>query len=176
MVQQPVAQPMQQPMQQPVAAAARPAQMPRMVSMRHLPTSAAQAPAATQQSLPEMNEPVADDALRRAWRHYTNTVPSEKLLVNLMLNCAPQLVQGTQYQISVVGDAQRNILEPHLPTISRYLQSEMHNTHISLSVLVQAPDSTARRAFSPREKFNEMKQSNPEAISNLIDKFGLELA
>jgi len=163
----------QQPAPAPQGA---PAGMPRMMSMRSLPPRPGQTQAAVQQALPEMNEPVADDALRRMWKQYTNNVPTEKLLVNLMLGCAPQLVQGTQYQVTISSEQQRAILAPHLPNVVRFLQSEMHNTHISIDLNLQTSETGVHRAFSPREKFQEMQQSNPEALKHLVDAFGLEFA
>ena len=167
-----------QPAPQRAPQAAPPMGMPRMVSMRTSPAAPTGVitQEAAQPTMLEMNEPVADDALRRMWRQYTTIVPSEKLLVNLMLNCAPKLVQGTQYEVTLVSDSQREILMPHLNDVTTFLQRQLQNSHIAISIVMSEVENNSVRAFSPREKFVEMQKSNGEALQTLVDEFGLEFS
>ena len=191
--QQPVARPVQQPMQQP---APRPVQQPiqqpapqpvrqvrtidpnnrfaggsRLASMHGTaPQQQSQAPT---RQLPEMNDPVTPDALRRAWKQYISTIPTEKLLMNTMVSFPPEWVEGTQYKITVASEAQQVIFMRHQADILRYLCNVLQNSHLQLECFVSA-ETAARQAFSPREKLQEMIKDNP-AIETLIQKFGLEI-
>ncbi|MDO4496304.1 MAG: hypothetical protein Q4B58_00505, partial [Bacteroidales bacterium] len=97
--------------------------------------------------------------LRRTWRQFTKTIPTEKLLVNFMNNQAPRRVQGTDFVIDVTSESQRNILAPHLNAVTRFLHEQLRNTHITLSINLQQDPNAPRRAYSPREKFKEMQEA-----------------
>ncbi|MBR0036214.1 MAG: DNA polymerase III subunit gamma/tau [Bacteroidales bacterium] len=182
MPQQPVARPVQQPAPQPVTRTVHTIDpnnrfgsrtaAPRLASLHGTSPQQQSAQPATQQ-LPEMNDPVTPDALRRAWKQYISTIPTEKLLMNTMVSYLPELVEGTQYKITVVSEAQQEIFMPHRGEILRYLCNVLHNSHIQIDCEV-APESTVRHAFSPREKLQEMMDDNP-AIESLIQTFGLEI-
>lgn len=147
--------------------------MPRILSLKGGVTQPQAAAAAAPQELPEMNEPVSDDALRRAWKEFAATVPTEKLLVNTMKACLLSQVSETQYRGTVESDTQRNILEQHSAKMLYFLRSKLRNTHLQIDFIVDRSDVTVRRAYSPREKFVEMQQSNP-VLNELVEAFGLE--
>ena len=120
-----------------------------------------------------MNEPVQPDALRRAWKEYISTNPAEKLLNNVMAGHLPQQVEGTQYVVTLASETQQEILEAHRMDILRYIQQRVSNTHITINYEVSEEEAT-KRAFSPREKIQDMMSSN-QAISDLINTFKLEI-
>jgi DNA polymerase-3 subunit gamma/tau len=122
----------------------------------------------------EQNEPVDDSALRRTWKEFVNTIPSENFVANTMLNCIPTLVEGVHYQVMVMNQEQKDRLAARHETIVHYLRTHLHNSHISLDI-VQADLSAQHQAFTPREKFNEMRSEN-ETLQQLVDMFGLEFA
>ncbi len=137
------------------------------------PTAAA---APDQQAAADMDEPVEPEALRRAWRQYTETIPGQKLLINVMHTFRPQPTEGstTHYCIEVQSKMQQDIYLSHRADVLRALRQALHNSHIDIECVV-AEGSTARRAFTPREKLKEMMEDNP-AVEELVNVFGLELA
>ena len=198
-VQQPMQQPIPRPVQQPVqqqpvpqpAPAPRPApqQMPqgadrfaaraggpRIASLHGQPQ--AQRPTAAgpaQQLMADMNEPVAPDALRRTWRNFISTYSTEQLLTNVMAGCQPQQVEGTSYKVTVLSQAQYDIIKPHKERLTNFLCQSLQNSHITLQLEIAAEDSSLRIPFSPREKIQEMISRNP-SVNLLISSFGLELS
>ena len=123
-----------------------------------------------------MDEPVEPEALRRAWRQYTNTIPGQKLLINVMNTFRPQPTEGstTHYRIEVQSKVQQDIYLAHRADVQRALRQALRNSHIDIECVV-AESSSVRRAFTPREKLKEMMADNP-AVEELVNVFGLELA
>ena len=129
--------------------------------------------AAAEQQLPEMNEPVQPDALRRAWKEFTSTIPTEKLLINVMAGYLPQQVEGTQYLVTLASKAQHDIVTARREEIRRYVCLKVQNSHITIDYVVSdAPE--LHHAFTPREKMQEMIKSN-SAIQDLVSTFRLEV-
>lgn len=149
----------------------------RLTSLYNTPATQTQAQgtAGGMQAMPEMNEPVQPDALRRAWKEFTNANPTEKLLNNVMVGYLPQLVEGTEldYLVTVASPAQLEIVTARKEEILRYLKQTVRNTHITIRYKI-AEAGTIQRAFSPREKIQEMIKSNP-AIETLITNLNLEI-
>ena len=122
-----------------------------------------------------MNEPVQPDALRRAWKEYISTTPTEKLLNNIMVGYLPQLVEGTQtqYLVTFASQAQQEIVNQHLNSILYFVKQKVQNTHITIETEVKE-ELAAKQAFSPREKIQAMIEEN-SAVKDLINAFKLEL-
>ena len=125
------------------------------------------------QELPEMNEPVQPDALRRTWKEFTSTIPTEKLLLNVMVGYLPQQVEGTQYVVTLASKAQQDIIEARREDIRRYLCLQLHNSHISIDYVV-SDSREVRHSFTPREKMEDMIEAN-HAVQNLVSAFRLEV-
>jgi len=176
--------------QQPVASAPQPQRVvmgggagrfatrpggPRLASI-HGTTTAESGPAAASpvQSVQEMNEPVQPDALRRAWKDFISANPTEKLLNNVMAGFLPQQVDGTQYLVTLASEAQQDILKSHTDSIVRYLRQTLHNSHLTIQYEVATDDVLQKRAFSPREKMQEMIHEN-QAIDEMVNCFKLEI-
>ena len=147
----------------------------RLSSLFNTPASQTQSNNTATQQLPDMNEPVQPDALRRAWKEYTNANPTEKLLNNVIVGYLPQLVEGTQlqYLVTFASPAQLEIITPHKAAILHYIKQKVRNTHITIDYKI-AEEGTLKQAFSPREKIQEMIASNP-AIQTLISSLNLEI-
>jgi hypothetical protein len=120
----------------------------------------------------EQNEPVDDSALRRTWKEFVSTIPTENFVAHTMLSCIPQRIEGVHYQVTVLNQEQRDRLAARHEAILRYLRTHLHNTHLTFDI-VQADLSTQHQAFTPREKFQEMRADN-EALQQMVDAFGLE--
>lgn len=191
--QQPVQKPvMQQPAAPQVQPVAQPTQQtptdrfqprsttgsPRRTISLHgaVSQTQTQAPVAVQQAqTQDLNEPVDPSALRRIWRSYTDTISTEKLLVSLMKSCTPEQIDDLHYKVVLNTDEQRDYLLRNHNNMMQYLQSQLHNTHIEISYEVNAQEIT-HRLFTPREKFNAIREMNPEAVDLLVEKFNLELS
>jgi DNA polymerase-3 subunit gamma/tau len=124
------------------------------------------------QQMEEQNEPVDDSALRRTWKEFVSTIPTENFVAHTMLSCIPQRIEGVHYQVTVLNQEQRDRLAARHEAILRYLRTHLHNTHLTFDI-VQADLSTQHQAFTPREKFQEMRADN-EALQQMVDAFGLE--
>jgi DNA polymerase-3 subunit gamma/tau len=120
----------------------------------------------------EQNEPVDDSALRRTWKEFVNTIPTENFVAHTMLNCIPERIEGVHYQVTVLNQEQRDRLAARHEAILRYLRTNLHNTHLTFDI-VQAELSARHQAFTPREKFQEMRADN-ETLQQMVDVFGLE--
>lgn len=127
----------------------------------------------TPQSLPEMNDKVEESALRRYWKEFTQTIPTEHVLINTMLNCMPEKIDETHYRITVFNQDQKDRLMQKHTEIGNYLRMNLHNSHIDFTIEIAEVENI--KAFTPREKLIEMK-NNSEVFSKLISYFGLELA
>ncbi len=121
-----------------------------------------------------MNEPVTEEALRRTWKNFVSTIPTEHFLVNTMLGCLPRQTEGTRYDVAVMNQEQKERLEARREEITRFLRNQLHNSHIEIGITQSTPDSQYK-AFTPREKFNEMREDTP-LLQNFVDAFGLEFA
>lgn len=149
---------------------------PRLASLRGVAPQQNVAGNSVQQQI-EMNEPVSEEALRRTWKSFTSTIPTEKLLCNVMVGCLPQLVEGTQYKVTLSSQAQFNILDPNRERIHHFLQSQLRNTSLRVAFEVdESQENAPHRAFSPREKFQEMQKENEGPLKHLVESFGLEFA
>ena len=190
--QRPV-QPMQQPAQQPMNAApqANPQQPARplmqrgampgrsmMASIRGtapLAGSGSPAAGAAVQPMTEQNEPVDPSALRRTWNAFINQIPAEKLLATAMKDSQLQLVGETQITVTVGSDEQKMRIQEHQERILNYLRQSFRNSHLRFQYEVHEVESY-RRAYTPREKMELIRNAHPETVTALIETFGLELA
>lgn len=124
------------------------------------------------QSLPEMNEKVEESALRRYWKEFTQTIPTEHVLINTMLNCMPEKTDETHYRITVFNQDQKDRLMQRHAEIVNYLRMNLNNSHVDFTIDIAEVENI--KAFTPREKLIEMKNDS-DVFSKLISYFGLEL-
>ena len=146
---------------------------PRIASLHSAPQQK-QATVAEQRLLNDMNEPVAPDALRRTWNTFIRINTTEQLLTNVMSGCQPQLVNGTQYRVTVLSQPQLDILKANQDRLTQYLCDTLQNSHISLVFDLSAEKEGEQMLFSPREKIQDLVRQNP-SVENLISAFGLEI-
>lgn len=124
------------------------------------------------QSLPEMNEKIEESALRRYWKEFTQTIPTEHVLINTMLNCMPEKTDETHFRITVFNQDQKDRLMQRHAEIVNYLRMNLHNSHVDFTIDIAEVENI--KAFTPREKLIEMKNDS-DVFSKLISYFGLEL-
>lgn len=123
----------------------------------------------------DQNEPVDESALRNQWTEYTQTVPSEKILITAMNNSRVQLLEDTHVAVTVMSEEQQQRIEEHRDEIIQYLRRQLHNSHLQISFAVSQGEGV-KLAFTPRERMDEIQNENPELIQELLDTFGLELS
>lgn len=122
------------------------------------------------------NAEIDPSALRRCWKEYTQTIPAEKLLIAMMLDTSIELeMKGNKpvCKITVKDKMQQDKINASRLAILTYLQANLNNNSLDIQFEV-AEQQMARKAFTPREKLQEMMNQNTE-LQNLIDTFGLEL-
>lgn len=123
----------------------------------------------------DLNEPVDEPALKNQWTEYTQTIPSEKILITAMLNSRVQLLEDTHVAVTVMSEEQQQRIEEHCEEILQYLRRQLRNSHLQISFAVSQGDGV-KLAFTPRERMDEIQNENPELIQDLLDTFGLELS
>ena len=123
----------------------------------------------------DQNEPVDESALRNQWTEYTQTIPSEKILITAMLNSRVQLLEDTHVAVTVMSEEQQQRIDEHREEIIQYLRRQLHNSHLQISFAVSQGEGV-KLAFTPRERMDEIQNENPEIIQELLDTFGLELS
>lgn len=123
----------------------------------------------------DQNEPVDESALRNQWAEYTQTIPSEKILITAMLNSRVQLLEDTHVAVTVMSEEQQQRIDEHREEILQYLRRQLRNSHLQISFAVSKGDGV-KLAFTPRERMDEIQSENPEIIQELLDTFGLELS
>lgn len=122
------------------------------------------------------NAEIDPSALRRSWKEYTQTIPAEKLLIAMMLDTNIELVKnGTKpiCKVTVKDKLQQDKINASRLAILTYLQANLNNSSLDIQFNI-AEQQVARKAFTPREKLQEMMTQNSE-LQDLIDTFGLEL-
>ena len=144
------------------------------ISIRRTPTT----DNAEAQQLQEMHlseaRPIDPEQLAELWNAYAATIPEETILVNTIRMAPPSMVSPTQFEVVVSTPDQKSRLEAHAIEIYNFLRPRLHNGQLTMSV--RLTDATApTRAYSPREKYQQMVSSNPD-LTLLRDAFGLDLA
>ena len=113
------------------------------------------------------------EQLRRVWMEYTNTIPTETILVSTMKSCSLELKENYKFKVVVTNADQQQRLNDRRDSLLPYLRSELRNTHIDMEIHVSAP--IARQAiFSPLDKLNYMVSKNPNIVT-LYKEFDLEI-
>lgn len=124
--------------------------------------------------LQEMNKPVDNDQLEKAWVNFTQTIPTETILVNTILSCRPQLTSSTEFEVVVDIPEQVDRIKERGANLLYYLRKQLQNTSLTMNVR-ESEKNERKRYLSDPEKLSVMAQTNPDLIL-LKDTFGLELA
>lgn len=122
----------------------------------------------------DMNNSFSEEDLQKAWIKFTNTIPTETVLVNTMRTCPPKMLNATDFEVVVDNKEQLDRLNERGTDLMQFLKKELKNTRISMRPR-ESEKQEKHKAFSQRERFDLMVQKNPN-IMHLKDKFGLELA
>lgn len=108
------------------------------------------------------------------WKAYAENLTEELHLRNTMINCLPNLIANTVFEVIVNNPVQeQRLLEYQMDILSR-LRAQLRNTHLRMEVRI-SENNEKKLAFTPAEKFNLMMEEN-ESLRRLKDEFGLELS
>lgn len=121
-----------------------------------------------------LNERFTPLQLINEWKAFAEALTEEHHLKNTMLNCLPNLIENTLFEVVVNNPVQEQRLLEHRMDILIKLRTQLRNTHIKMQVRI-SEDNEKKLAFTPAEKFNLMMEEN-ESLRRLKDEFGLELS
>lgn len=122
----------------------------------------------------EMNTPFDEKMLSEAWLKFTETIPTEAVLIKTMQLCMPRLVDKYTFEVTVENPDQIERLNDKAPELLFFLKQQLQNSHITMQMR-QSTREERKRVFSQLEKFEYMVKKNPKLL-DLKDMFGLELA
>lgn len=121
-----------------------------------------------------LNERFTPLQLINEWKAYAEEITEEHHLKNTMLNCLPNLIANTVFEVVVNNPVQeQRLMDSRMDILSR-LRVNLRNTHLKMEIRV-SEDNEKKLAFTPAEKFNLMMEEN-ESLRKLKDEFGLELS
>lgn len=146
---------------------------PVRISIHQKPAEAAPAEqAATAQAV--LDTPFTEEALNTAWLAYTQTIPTEVVLVNTMQSCRPKLLDPRTFVVSVDSQIQVSCINEHFHELMSFLQNALKNNQFSMQLRINQPGEK-EIIFSPKDVLKKMIEKNPD-IKNLYDTFDLEIA
>ena len=121
-----------------------------------------------------LNERFTPLQLINEWKAYAESLIEEHHLKNTMLNCLPNLIENTVFEVIVNNPVQeQRLLESAIDILSK-LRVQLRNTHLRMEIRI-SENNEKKLAFTPAEKFNLMMEEN-ESLRRLKDEFGLELS
>lgn len=126
------------------------------------------------QVMADMNMPFDEKMLSEAWLKFTETIPTEAVLIKTMQLCMPRLLDGQTFEVTVENPDQIERLNDKAPDLLLFLKQRLQNSHIIMKMR-QSTREERKRVFSQLERFEYMVKKNPNLLS-LKDTFGLELA
>lgn len=146
---------------------------PVRISIHQKPAEAAPAEqAAAAQAV--LDTPFTEEALNTAWLAYTQTIPTEVVLVNTMQSCRPKLLDPRTFVVSVDSQIQVSCINEHFHELMSFLQNALKNNQFSMQLRINQPGEK-EIIFSPKDVLKKMIEKNPD-IKNLYDTFDLEIA
>ena len=121
-----------------------------------------------------LDTPFTGEALDAAWLAYTQTIPTEVVLVNTMKSCRPKLLDSHTFVVSVDSQIQVDCINEHFHELMAFLQNALKNNQFSMQLRINQPGEK-EIIFSPKDVLVKMIEKNPD-IKNLYDTFDLEIA
>ena len=109
-----------------------------------------------------------------AWNEYAEQIQEERHLKNSMLNCQPDLLNESVFEVVVNNPMQEQKLLEEKINILNAIKRKLRNTSIDMQVRISV-DNEKKLAFTPAERFSLMVEEN-EVLQKLKDEFGLELS
>lgn len=131
-----------------------------------------------QQQVEEQNDPVDPSALMGYWKQFAQESSGEHLLVGVINECYPESVSpdNLHYIVKLISEDQKKLIEDNLNRIVSYLVSKVHNTKLSIELVVEDSSLSASRLYTPREKFQAISEQYSELVDAVSQQFNIELA
>jgi len=130
--------------------------------------------AKTEITIEVLNDRFTPLQLINEWKAYAESLIEEHHLKNTMLNCLPNLLENTVFEVIVNNPVQEQRLQDSAMDILSKLRVQLRNTHLRMEIRI-SENNEKKLAFTPAEKFNLMMEEN-ESLRRLKDEFGLELS
>ncbi len=121
----------------------------------------------------QLSESFTKEQFEVKWREYLERL-SDRPALKATLAKIPEIVNGHQLMLPISNSMQDEEIGKIKPDMVSFLRKELRNTNIELITEIVAEEGTAKKAYSEREKFQEMIKKNPN-FSLLAQKFGLSL-
>lgn len=123
-------------------------------------------------SLPK--KPFTEIAMQAAWKEYVDRLQNkgEKIMASTLETDTPTL-EGTTIHLEFPNHTMRVELERAQHSLLEYLKRKLNNYDIDLSIKVNE-QSAKKFAFTPREKYEKMRETNPH-LELLLKTFDLDL-
>lgn len=128
----------------------------------------------TASSAIERTEAVAEDRMQEIWEHRIQELFDHRPALKSTLDKQkPILIDDTVIQIKLDNQAQIEIFREDSTQLLDDLRNELKNDLLTLDTPVEKIESV-KKAFTSKEKYEEMRKSNPE-LDNFRDQLGLDL-
>lgn len=126
------------------------------------------------QMKPIYQKPFTEIAMQAAWKEYANRLQNkgEKIMASTLETDTPRL-KGTTIHLEFPNHTMRLELERAQHNLLEYLKRKLSNYDIDLSIKVNE-QSAKKFAFTPREKYEKMREINPN-LELLLKTFDLDL-
>lgn len=122
----------------------------------------------------KLSEKFTAEQLVKAWNEYADQIQEERHLKNSMLNCQPDLISPTIFEVVVNNPVQEQKLLEEKINILNAIKRRLQNTEIDMQVRITV-ENEKKLAFTPSERFSLMVEENA-VLQKLKDEFGLELS
>ena len=122
----------------------------------------------------ERNETVAEDRMQEIWEHRVKELFAHRPALKSTLDKQkPTLVGDTTIQIKLDNQAQIEIFREDATQLLDDLRNELKNDRLTLDTPIERIESTTKKAFTSKEKYEELRQINPE-LDDMRDQLGLD--
>ena len=147
------------------------------IKQPHQETPKGTTPDAGTAPMPETQEkrPFTEQDLRRCWLEFTNRLPVEEAAnAGRMKAMTPHLLDERTFEIVVDNEIVEKYIREMIPQVEAYLQQQLHNSAIMMTVRVSAPKEVVK-AYNRMEQYQLMNRKNP-MLQRLSEEFELEFS
>ena len=147
------------------------------IKQPHQETPKGTSPDAGKNPTPETQEkrPFTEQDLRRCWLEFTNRLPVEEAAnAGRMKAMTPHLLDERTFEIVVDNEIVEKYIREMVPQVEAYLQQQLHNSAIMMTVRVSAPKEVVK-AYNRMEQYQLMNRKNP-MLQRLSEEFELEFS
>ena len=120
------------------------------------------------------NRPLTQEAVVESWKRFASQLPHDQVALKNRMPSMPVVLQANdQVEVTVENDVSAKQLNEMLINIRSFMQSDLHNSDLSLKVSVKEVELSVQ-SLSRFEQYRKMVEKNPW-LQHLQDRLGLEL-